>query len=127
MAASRDYSDFKYERYAGETIELDLTITLDNAPLPISNLAEIWFTAKLTDKDADPGVFQKTKTAGGIAATDSPNGKARVTIAPADTSALTNITTLFCDVKLKETAASRETVELRGKLSIFLTPTKAVV
>lgn len=125
MPASPNYSDFSFERYSGETIELDLTITLSSAPLPISNLAEIWFTAKLTDKDADPGVFQKTKTAGGIVATDSPNGLARITIAPVDTSSMNNITTLFCDLKIKETAASRETLELRGKLVLRPTPTKA--
>lgn len=125
MAASTNYSDFTFERYAGETIELDMTVTLSDAPLPITDLAEIWFTAKLTDKDADPGVFQKTKTDGDIVATDAPNGIARITIDPADTTALLNITTLFCDVKLKETANSRETVELRGKLTIRPTPTKA--
>jgi hypothetical protein len=125
MAASRDYTDFNYERYSGETIELDLTITLSGAPLPISSLSEIWFTAKLTDKDADPGIFQKTKTAGGIVATDNPNGKARVTIDPADTASFANIKTLYCDVKTKETAASRETLELRGKITVLPTPTKA--
>lgn len=126
MAASKDYSDFLFDdRYAGETIELDLTITLDGAPLSISSLAEIWFTAKRTDKDADPGLFQKTKTDGGIVATDDPNGKARITIDPADTTSLTNMVSLYCDVKLKETAASRETVGLRGKLTIYPTPTKA--
>jgi hypothetical protein len=127
MAASTDYTDFNYTRYRGETMEYDLAITLSGAALPISSLTEIWFTAKLTDNAADPGVFQKTKTAGGIVATDDPGGIARVTIAPADTSSLENITVLFCDVKTKETAASRETVELRGKLTIRPTPTRAIV
>lgn len=127
MAASRDYTDFNILRYRGETIELDLAITLSAAPLPISSLAEIWFTAKTNESQADPGVFQKSKTAGGIVATDDPNGLARVTIVPADTTALDNITVLLCDVKTKETAASRDTVELRGKLTIRPTPTRAIV
>jgi hypothetical protein len=126
MVASKDYSDFKFERYSGETLEYDLTITLNSAPLPISSLAEIWFTAKLTDKDDDPGFIQKTKTAGGIVATDDPNGKARVTIAPADTENLNSLFVFFCDVKVKETAASRGTIELRGKLILRPTPTKAI-
>jgi hypothetical protein len=127
MAASTDYTDFNYVRFRGETLEYDLTITLSGAALPISSLTEIWFTAKLTDNAADPGLFQKTKTNGGIVATDDPGGKARVTILPADTTSLENITVLFCDVKTKETAATRETVELRGKLTIRPTPTRAIV
>lgn len=127
MAASTNYTDFDYTRYRGETLEYDLTITLSGSALPISNLSEIWFTAKLTENAADPGVFQKTKTAGGIVATDDPGGKARVTITPADTTSLSNQTVLFCDVKVKETAASRETIELRGKLTIKPTPTRAIV
>jgi hypothetical protein len=127
MAASTDYTDFNYTRFRGETIELDLAITLSGAALSISSISEIWFTAKLTDNAADPGVFQKTKTAGDIVATDDPGGKARITIAPADTTGLESITTMFCDVKTKETAASRETVELRGKLTIRPTPTRAIV
>lgn len=133
MAASIDYTDFTYNnRYAGETIELDITVKLKDPdtglynPVPISSLSEIWFTAKLTDNQADPGFIQKTKTAGGIVATDDPNGKARITVAPADTTGLSNITVLLCDLKVKETAASRETIELRGKLTIRPTPTKAV-
>jgi hypothetical protein len=125
MAASLDYTDFNYTRYRGETIELDLTITLSGVALPITNLSEIWFTAKLNEGQADPGVFEKTKTAGGIVATDDPGGLARVTIAPVDTAGLTNITTLLCDVKTRETAGSRETIELRGKLTIRPTPTNA--
>lgn len=138
MAASTDYTDFGpggvgFSRYRGETIELDIVVKLKDPvtglynPVPISNLSQIWFTAKLTDTAADPGIFQKTKTGGSIVATDDPAGKARITIDPADTTAMENITNLLCDVKVKEITASRETIELRGKLIIRPTPTRAIV
>lgn len=126
MPASLDYTDFKTNRYRGETIQYDIVVTLEGVPLPITGLSEIWFTAKLNDNQADPGVFQKTLTDGSIVATDAPNGEARITIAPADTSAFDNMVTLLCDLKVKEASDGRETVERRGKLTIRPTPTKTV-
>lgn len=126
MSASPDYKDFTWDAVQLNTIEKDLTFTLGPVPLPISNLDEIWFTAKRNDNEADPGIFQVTKTGGGIVATDDPNGEARLTIPATATAALVNITTLLCDIKTLETSG-RVYTEAKGKLTIRPGITDAIV
>lgn len=56
------------KRKLGDTIPLELYDLKGFDGLPVTDLSawEIWFTVKAAIEDPDPGLLQKTKSAGGI-------------------------------------------------------------
>ncbi|MBN9393100.1 MAG: hypothetical protein J0I20_34020 [Chloroflexi bacterium] len=126
MTASVKYKDFEKDWFTHSSLELPFNLTLGGAPLTSSQLQEIWFTAKLSDEDDDPGIFQVTKTDGDIIVIDDPNGEYLVVVPAALTSGITAPTTLYCDIKTKEVLRGRVIVGARGIINMYPTPTQAV-
>lgn len=116
---------FSRVAHIGDTIPLQITLSRNGVAIDLTG-ATLWFTAKddLDDLDA-AAVFQK-KTGGlGIAITDAVNGRATVTIAPADTASLANEPqTLECDIQLLEVDGTLTTVA-RGQLILQPQVTRA--
>ena len=90
------------EMVRGDSLILRLEVSREGQPEDITG-AQIWMTAKKLLTDADPGVFQKT-VGSGVVIDDPTQGKAKITISPADTAALVATgekETLFYDVQVK--------------------------
>lgn len=117
-------SGFSKVAHLGDTVLFDLAITRDGLPVDLTG-ATLWFTAKRSPADVDAdAVFQKS-TGSGISVSDAAGGLARVTVAPTDTSTLSNTDqTLECDVQLKEADGTVTTVA-RGQLILIPQITRA--
>lgn len=118
-------SDFTITAHRGDTIDLQVTITRDSAPVNLTG-ADLWMTAKNRLRDADvAAVFQKSLGAGIVIVGAASAGVALVTIDPADTDSLTRETVLYCDVQLLE-SSGRVTTVASGTLTIELDATRTV-
>jgi len=71
--------------YAGDTTTVDYTVMLDNQPVDLTGLTLRW-AARRSYGDAE-AVIEK-ETGSGIVHTDTANGRARLTLLPADTAGL---------------------------------------
>lgn len=93
----------------GETNYFDLDLDVD-----IDAGDEIWFTAKYSVRDPDTStVLSKTRIGGGdteVEVLDSPNGKARIKLEPADTKTLVGRALVF-DVKVKKVDAAPDAIQ----------------
>lgn len=91
------------EMWRGDTTPF--VLTLDDTSYDLSLATEIYFTAKASPSDADPGVFQLTKSGGQIVV--DPVLKYTATIRPlrTSTSGLTATTQLYWDVQVSVTGA----------------------
>jgi hypothetical protein len=108
---------FDFEVSRGNTFIFDIIVTQNGLPIDIS-LATFIFAARLNYLDS-PVVFEKTSTpANGIAITDGPNGQARITLVPADTTNLHNLSEpLVADLRMTDVASQVFTL-IRGKIRI---------
>jgi hypothetical protein len=86
--------------FAGDTVQIEVVVEEEGVPVPLTGYDAI-FTAKLSKDDADnaPTTIQKT-LADGIEFTDEPNGVILVTLAPEDTTNITEPTTYFWDLQI---------------------------
>ena len=92
----------------GDTPIWDLAVVgRDGAPFDLTGYT-VYFTAKRSLSDPDPGVFQLTNGAG-ITITDAAGGLAQIQPRRADTSALTEDTTLLVDVQVSQAGAPDQT------------------
>ena len=107
--------------HRGDYKQFDVRVEDANGPVDLSSY-ELWFTVKRLQSDADPGLFQKTKSGGGIAVVST--GLARVTVLPADTSALTATERFLYDVQIRATAGQPRTVD-SGGLTVFADVTRS--
>jgi hypothetical protein len=107
--------------FRGDYKQFDIRIEDAGGPRDLSG-DELWFTVKRAIADADPGLFQKTKSGGGIAVVGP--GLARVTIVPADTTALLATERFLYDVQLRATAGQPRTVD-SGGLTVFADVTRS--
>lgn len=104
----------------GDTAEWDLTATLDNVPVDLTG-GKVWMTARWNW--ASPPIFQKTSDPGGgitivTPQTDPDTGKAIIVLAVEDTTVLSNQdNVLVYDIRVR-TAAGREFVVVKGKLTV---------
>ena len=123
-----DYTDFNFTFYRGTSEDLDITFTSDLAGTTPINITgwTVWCTAKLSLDDADTAaIFQRTTTNGGVAIIDGPGGKARITILPANTDALTDAkTTLVADVQGKS-PTGRIATPVTGKFIVVAEVTRS--
>lgn len=74
--------------WAGDTININVAVTEDGVPLDLTGLGVVWEGYLSPYEDAP--LIAKTTNGGGIAITDAPGGLFRVTLTPADTSAITD-------------------------------------
>jgi hypothetical protein len=107
--------------FRGDYKQFDIRVEDATGPRDLS-ADELWFTVKRAIADADPGLFQKTKSGGGIAVVGL--GLARVTIVPADTTALLATERFLYDVQLRATAGQPRTVD-SGGLTVFADVTRS--
>ena len=109
----------------GDTRTLDVTCFQPDGvtALDITGF-DLWWTAKRTTGDPDPGVMQKTTATGGIAVTGAASGLATVTIDPADTSALPGVTQLVWDLQARDPAGRIHTLA-SGTLTVLADVTRA--
>jgi hypothetical protein len=80
----------------------------------------IWLTAKRSLTDTDPGVFQRSTSAGGITITNGTAGLATITIIPANTTPVDNLlpgTILEFDIQGKDGSNKIKTLS-RGQFRI---------
>ncbi len=108
---------FDLNMFRGDTFAFDIQVTQDGLPVDIS-FAQLTFAAKRAYLDATP-VFVKTSfPPNGINFIDPVNGRARVTIAPADTEDLVNLSEpLVADLRMKD-SNSQVTTVASGKLRV---------
>lgn len=104
-----DYQDFTFQMWRGDTEVFDAAITVSGVAVNITGCS-LTFTAKrsLTDADAD-AVLQLTTTGGAIVITNGPGGLCTISVASADTSALTVPTLCYCDLQLVDTLGNVST------------------
>ena len=123
-----DFTDFNETFYRGNSESFDITITLADKVTPRDITGwTLWCTAKLNVLDADAAaIFQRTTAVGGgIAITNATQGKARISIIPANTETLTEAkTTLFADVQSRDAAGLIGT-PLTGKFVVVAEVTRA--
>lgn len=105
--------------YRGDTLKLDLAVTLDGNPYSLS-LCSLWFTGKSQYTDPDiSAIFQKTIGSGITIVGDPAQGLALIELAPADTLALASIKTLLVwDCQLKDSNSKIYTIAL-GNLIVL--------
>ena len=110
--------------YRGDTIIIEAAINQGGEPINITGYS-IWFTAKpnIANNDGTSGVVQKTLVSG-IAVTDAPTGRIRITIAPADTAQISQTTTYECDVQVKS-PSGEVTTAARGTMKVELDVTQS--
>lgn len=89
--------------YRGDTRYMEFEITHSDTGLPYDITgASLWFTAKQSIADADPGVFQCTIANGKVVLTNAAGGTGYARIDPADTSSLPDATiSLEWDLQIK--------------------------
>jgi hypothetical protein len=108
------------EVYRGDTLILPIWEARDQRGtlIDLTN-ATIWFTAKtdLSLADTAPGVIQHSTGLGGIVIIDPVLGTYRVTVAPSETSHLTDDTTFIFDVQVRTLTPVTATVK-RGTLTV---------
>jgi hypothetical protein len=99
------------EMWRGDTTPFILT--LDDTSYDLSAVTEIYFTAKVSPSDADPGLFQLTKSAGQIVVDGAQPWKATIRPLRSSTNTLTATTTLYWDVQVSVTGSpdTTETVD----------------
>lgn len=103
----------------GDTKEFTATCTKesDGSATDLTGCT-LWFTAKYSTSDADPGVFQK-KTGGlGITVAAPTTGVCLITISPADTSGIPGEGWLEYDLQVKDTLGKPQTF-VRGRLHVI--------
>lgn len=109
----------------GDTPTFQLTVTdRAGAPFNITNYS-IWFTAKNSVDDVDPGLFQLSTTTGEIAITNGVGGIAEITPPSTSTSGFTTDRTLFYDVQLRNAALTRTYTVCQGTLQVLRDITRA--
>lgn len=105
---------------------LKLTKKTTGAPVDVSAVQEIWFTAKESANDDDVNAIVKvTKTGGGIVVSGEDNNVVTVTAHLIGASLPNSAATLVCDVKIK-LANNYIQVIAKGTLSIVQVITQAV-
>jgi len=99
------------EMYRGDTPDIDVTVTKDGVAVNLTG-GTLRFSVKWRTQDADVDViFVRTSPAGGIVFTDAVNGKARISLAAANTSGLPGRRVdLFYDLQLTDSAGKIFTV-----------------
>lgn len=111
--------------YRGDTVALNITITASGLAYNLTGKT-MWFTAKTSYSQADPGVFQK-KIGSGITVTSAVDGRAQIVIAAADTNTLGNSKTLLVyDCQVKDASGNIYTVA-SGNLIIVPDVTRSIV
>ena len=85
----------------------------------------LWWTAKNSASDADPGVIQKTTTGGGITITNAAGGIATVNLVPADTSGLSTGVALLWDLQAKDGSGNITTLAA-GMVAVTADITRAI-
>lgn len=83
---------------------------------------EVWVTGKLTYATADPGVFQKKLSTGGVVPLSQ--NSLVVTLDPADTENLADGTELIVDVQVKAPNGRLQT-PVEGRITYFTDVTQA--
>lgn len=106
----------------GDTLSFTATVTQSAAPVDLT-AAQVWFTAKHSATDADPGIFQKT-IGSGIAVSGTDHNLLTITVDPADTAGLDAPTTLHWDLQIKE-AGGRVTTVAGGTIALAADITRA--
>lgn len=108
----------------GDTNAFEFTLTRAGVAVNITDSStKVWFTAKklFADADASAAIRKGTTNTGlsGISITDGANGKYVVTIAPADTSSMSNDTNWFLfDTQVREASGTISTVA-SGRLAVM--------
>lgn len=111
--------------YRGDTVALNVTITSGGLAYNLTGKS-IWFTAKTSYSQADPGVFQKT-LGSGITIVSAANGQCQVVIAATDTNSLGNSkTALVYDMQVKDSSGNIYTVA-SGNLIVVPDVTRSIV
>lgn len=109
----------------GDTTTLNVSCFQTDGVTPLNITGyTLWFTAKYVVADADPGVFQKTTTAGGITITNAAGGIATVSLVPTDTSSLAGVVLLW-DLQGKDPSGNITTLA-SGTLTITADITRAI-
>lgn len=86
----------------GDEFSFEASVTKGNAPFDLKG-STVHFFAKDSRNDSDPSLIKLSTVLGGVSILDSPNGKVRVTLLPADTLPLPNQTKHYeFDLKVKE-------------------------
>ena len=82
-----DYADFTRTMTRADIHKFRFTVKdrITGAIQDITNWQKFWVSVKVKPTDADPGLFQKTSSGGGIALITPTSGLAEGTIASADT------------------------------------------
>jgi hypothetical protein len=113
------------EMRRGDTPAWDLAVVQDDgSPLDLSGWT-IYFTAKRTITDPDPGVFQLTNGSG-VTITDAAGGLATIQPRRADTSTILDEPRLIWDVQLSKAGAPDQTFTvISGELLIRRDVTRA--
>lgn len=107
----------------GDTPIWDLAVTENGSPFPLSG-ATLYFTAKVSLDDADPGLFQLTNGSG-ISITDAAGGLATIQPRRGDTNTLTADWNGFWDVQVSIAGSSETHTVLSGTLIIARDVTRA--
>lgn len=107
----------------GDTPIWDLAVTEDGDPFDLTG-ATLYFTAKASLDDADPGLFQLTNGAG-ITITDAAGGEAEIQPRRSDTNTLTADWAGFYDVQVSIAATSDTYTVDNGTLTIQRDVTRA--
>jgi hypothetical protein len=106
-----------FTMYRGDTVTINAAITASGLAYNLTGKS-MWFTAKTSYSQADPGVFQK-KLGSGISIVDATNGRAQIVIAASDTNSLGNSkTALVYDFQVKDSSGRIYTVA-SGKLIVI--------
>lgn len=114
----------KLEMFRGDTFKWDLAVTQGGSPVDITGWV-LWMTAKLDPLTPDASAqFKKQSPSTGITITSAVGGLARITVDPADTTSLTDTTTLFFDVQGKESGGAIHTLA-SGTLKVLVDVTVA--
>jgi len=109
----------------GDTPTWNLAVTNDDGSAFNLTGCTIWFTAKYSPADADPGVFQLSTTGGEIVITNAVGGLATITPLTTSTSGLTQDVVLYWDVQVRTPAPVRTYTVGFGTLGVRRDITRA--
>ncbi len=94
----------------GDEFTFGVTITKDNAPFDLTG-SRVHFSLKKNLNDQDPPLIKKSTIFGGVTVLDAVAGDVQISLTPADTQGLPNLTQHYVfDVKVREPDGSVFTV-----------------
>lgn len=114
---------------AESTVPLTIYYNRLDGTIPTISLgagAEIWVTFKNSLLDPEPGVLQKTLSAGKVVITDAVNGIATAYMTPLESTIADMQVVYQLDVKVRESTNGNEWVAARGTLTLSQTPTRSI-